>query len=1192
MSNKEKSRDGSYASLNAFHRAMPIVMIALAVFITVCFFTDKTGQFGIAIAGALRGLFSIGAYFIPAFLALHAFFYTSDIHRKKVISRIIFSLILLIFISAFAEVISFWNSELVFNGPTSFEYGKEAIGGGFIGSLIAFGIITCIGKVGFIILAVTFLAIYITYFIASDENPAKEFFRVIIYAFFSFLAKIESAIKKRRARKKEERALKEIERIANGGESAPKNKPSRRRNAVIEAESELLDDDFFEVDNGLREFRIEELGIEESRSDAEIEENPTLQNRVHHPAEVADDPVYEPVRRGGRVNTDYGIEPEGAYSTESEEPVSINNPAVCNTPDNDAPRFTSSSADDIFASGNIGFNVIENEIIATRESTMISNAISMVATAPSPVTQEEPATSTISPADIEEARRRLDREIRRERQRDEKEREASFSPASYEFVIGEEFAPVEERGVADTDAFVEGKPVNIVTEPTVSYEPPSQAEPAVSYEAPAEHEPSDIIVEPIATYNEPAPVESEPISPVEEICDNGFTLSFGDDGEDNDDSVPEITPDENESESITFEFDESDDEDGDDEDEIIPPEQRNPDIERYRSMFTVLDEDEGDAPSVAEQYAAVLDNEEELVFDAEDNEDELSDDDYEENDDEDDEESEDEQVVDNRPLFTYGDEEEEDNTPPFDYEPIPKKPEKPTTPVKEPELKPDYSEFKFPPIELLKKGRQEVDPTMDEEVSENAETLIDALAQFDVKASIKSVDRGPRITRYEIVPARGVRVSKVIGLFDDIALNLAAEGIRMEAPIPGKSAIGVEIPNKHPSTVYLRDLIESYNFTNEPSKTLACFGMDVTGNPVYGDIAKMPHMLIAGATGMGKSVCINSILISILYRARPDEVKFILIDPKTVEFTPFNDIPHLLIPVVTDPKQAAGALMWAVDEMNRRYEVMSKADVRKLETYNEMCRENPDYGEPLPQIIIVIDELNDLMLTVRKPVEKLIMSITQKARAAGIHMIIGTQRPSVDVITGVIKANIPSRVSCKVTSITDSRTILDMAGAEKLLDKGDMLFFPVGKPKPLRVQGALVSESEVVEITKFLKSNVRGAIYDTQALEEINKAAAKCRGKLDDDTDTEESGNHTSEDGAGFLRDKVFLEIVELAIKQGKISTSLIQRKFSVGYSKAAKYIDIMEDLGIVSEPNGQKPREVLLTLREWEEMLSRRDID
>ena len=340
---------------------------------------------------------------------------------------------------------------------------------------------------------------------------------------------------------------------------------------------------------------------------------------------------------------------------------------------------------------------------------------------------------------------------------------------------------------------------------------------------------------------------------------------------------------------------------------------------------------------------------------------------------------------------------------------------------------------------------------------------------------------------------------------------------------------------------------------------------------------------------MGKSVCINSILISILYKAKPDEVKFIMIDPKTVEFTMYNGIPHLLVPVVTDAKQAAGALMWAIDEMNRRYELMAKHEVRKLDSYNDIVRANPELGDPLPKIIIVIDELNDLMQQVRKPVEGLITNITQKARAAGIHMIIGTQRPSVDVITGVIKANVPSRISCKVTSFTDSKTILDQAGAEKLLDKGDMLFWPVGKPKPIRVQGAFVSDNEVEQIMRFLKSNVKGNIYDEEALEEMTRAAQKCsKGKDDDDIDDDDDGSA----GAGLLNDKQFLEAVDLAIKQGKISTSLIQRKISIGYGKAAKFIDVMEDLGLVSEPNGQKPRDVLVTRDEWHEMLSRRSLD
>ena len=304
----------------------------------------------------------------------------------------------------------------------------------------------------------------------------------------------------------------------------------------------------------------------------------------------------------------------------------------------------------------------------------------------------------------------------------------------------------------------------------------------------------------------------------------------------------------------------------------------------------------------------------------------------------------------------------------------------------------------------------------------------------------------------------------------------------------------------------------------------------------------------------------------------------------------YNGIPHLLVPVVTDVKQAAGALMWAIDEMNRRYELMAKHEVRQLDSYNELVRQNPSLGEKLPKIIIVIDELNDLMQQVRKPVEGLITNITQKARAAGIHMIIGTQRPSVDVITGVIKANVPSRISCKVTSFNDSKTILDKSGAEKLLDKGDMLFAPVGKSDPLRVQGAFVSDGEVEKVMKFLKSNVKGNIYDEQALEDMTRAAQKCsKGKdSDDDFDSDDD----SEEGAGYLNDKQFLEAVDLAVKQGKISTSLIQRKISIGYGKAAKFIDIMEDMGLVSEPNGQKPRDVLVTRDEWREMLSRRSLD
>ncbi|MBQ1260997.1 MAG: DNA translocase FtsK, partial [Clostridia bacterium] len=519
--------------------------------------------------------------------------------------------------------------------------------------------------------------------------------------------------------------------------------------------------------------------------------------------------------------------------------------------------------------------------------------------------------------------------------------------------------------------------------------------------------------------------------------------------------------------------------------------------------------------------------------------------------------------------------------PPFDVD-TPKKEEK--------KKRVDYSDYEFPSLDLLEKGTSGSDEGINEEMEENGQKIIETLASFNVLASIKGYDRGPRITRYEVVPSKGVRVNQVVNLFDDIALNLAANGIRIEAPIPGKSAIGFEIPNKVPETVRLRDLLETDRFRDAPSKTLACIGKDVTGSPVFGDIAKMPHVLIAGATGMGKSVCINSILISILYKARPDEVKLILVDPKKVEFKMYNGIPHLLVPVVTDPKQAAGALMWAVEEMERRYDLIENLNVRNIDVYNDRIAKNPSLGDPLPKIIIVIDELNDLMLQVRDPVEGLIMSIAQKARAAGIHLIIGTQRPSVNVITGVIKANIPSRMSCKVTSYQDSKTILEQAGAEKLLDKGDMLYFPSGNLKAERVQSAYVSDNEVYDIMDALRKNSGSNNYDDKVMEDINRAAQKCVKRKDGGAERDEDSSGSS--GAGYLNDQQFLSAVELATSSGKIATSLIQRRIGVGYGKAAKFIDIMEDMGIVGPPNGQKSREALITHDEWLEKLSRLEID
>lgn len=512
----------------------------------------------------------------------------------------------------------------------------------------------------------------------------------------------------------------------------------------------------------------------------------------------------------------------------------------------------------------------------------------------------------------------------------------------------------------------------------------------------------------------------------------------------------------------------------------------------------------------------------------------------------------------------------------------------PPVPAEKPAEKPkaDFTNYKLPSLDMLiSPPTEEYDYS--EETQEKANMLISALESFNVTASIKGVDRGPRITRYEVVPARGVKVNSVLSLSDDIALNLAANSIRMEAPIPGKSAIGVEVPNATSTTVYLRELVETVDFQNNPSKTAVCIGKDVAGTPVFGDIAKMPHLLVAGATGMGKSVCMNSFMISLLYKAKPDEVKFIMIDPKKVEFKRYNGIPHLLIPVVAEAKQAAGALMWAVGEMERRYGLIESLYVSNIDMYNAKVKDNPSLGEVLPRIIIVIDEFADLMLQVKDPVEKLVMSLAQKARAAGIHLIIGTQRPSVQVITGTIKANIPSRISCKVASYQDSRTVLECSGAEKLLDKGDMLFSFPGAIKPIRVQGAFVSDGELDKILSYVKEQSGGANYDDAVLEEINKAAQKCAKKSGDDGD-DESDHDDYSGGEGYLNNKQFLESVEIAVSQGQISTSLLQRRISIGFGKAAKFIDIMEDMGIVGEKNGTKPRQVLITKEEWREKLSR----
>ena len=515
-------------------------------------------------------------------------------------------------------------------------------------------------------------------------------------------------------------------------------------------------------------------------------------------------------------------------------------------------------------------------------------------------------------------------------------------------------------------------------------------------------------------------------------------------------------------------------------------------------------------------------------------------------------------------------------------DPLEVKRETVSTPVaqSEPAKKLPLPEYKFPPIEILQEDTSGGNESIKEELQENAVKLVETLASFNVKTKIENISRGPTITRYELVPERGIKVRSIANLVDDISLSLATMGVRIEAPIPGKAAVGIEVPNKKKSTVHLRTLIEDPKFQDAPSKLTVALGADVAGDAVYFDIGKMPHLLIAGATGAGKSVCINSVITSLLYKASPEDVKLILIDPKKVELNIYNGIPHLLVPVVSEPKKAAGSLSWAVGEMERRYSLIEAVGVRDIKAFNEVTKNDPEY-EYMPRIVIIIDELADLMMTASDDVEDSICRIAQKARAAGMHLIIGTQRPSVDVITGLIKANVPSRIAFRTSSQIDSRTIIDIGAAANLIGMGDMLFNPVGALKPVRVQGAYVSENDVEEVVSYIK-NMNTAFENTDTekiVNEIEREAQKCgagkkgasAGSFDDDDGDDE--------------DPMLMATVELAVDSGKISTSLIQRKLHLGYGRAAKIIDRMEQLGYVSAPDGSKPRDVLISRQEFMEM-------
>ena len=500
----------------------------------------------------------------------------------------------------------------------------------------------------------------------------------------------------------------------------------------------------------------------------------------------------------------------------------------------------------------------------------------------------------------------------------------------------------------------------------------------------------------------------------------------------------------------------------------------------------------------------------------------------------------------------------------------PEKTAEPTKPaefsVPEKDAEPKAEGYSYPPLSLLNKSKATDTVALSAELDHTAEHLVETLKSFGVETRIVDISRGPTVTRYELQPCAGVKISKITNLADDIALNLATAGVRIEAPIPNKAAVGIEVPNKASAVVGVRGILESPAFINAKSKLTVALGRDIGGNVVVTDIAKMPHGLIAGATGSGKSVCINSIIISLLYKATPDEVKLLMIDPKVVELGIYNGIPHLLVPVVTDPRKAAGALGWSVTEMERRYKMFADRGVRDLAGYNKFVE---NLGDPevqkMPHIVIIIDELADLMMTAPNEVEDSINRIAAKARAAGMHLIIATQRPSVDVVTGVIKANIPTRIAFAVSSQIDSRTILDSAGAEKLLGRGDMLFSPVGSTKPNRIQGCFVSDEEVEAVVDYIKSD-HTVDYDDDVMVEIERQAAI------------EKKQKTGLPEDGPEGDPMLDEAIKVVVENGMASTSLLQRKLKLGYARAARIVDEMEQRGVVGPYEGSKPRKVLIS--------------
>ena len=1235
----ENINEKSKAVLTGAKRAVPILLAAVAVFLFACYLTKETGGLlGSALSSFMLGLFSYGGYAVPPLLLLHALFFRDDVKEGRVLSRIIFSVITVLLISVIDYAVAYWWVEPVFI-PT--ELYASASAGGFIGSTVAFAIIKAIGHVGLIILVVAILALYATFFFARGDGAARRLIITVLSAMADAAAAVERKIKnsseKRKSAKdsRSERGADERMReltnddffaVDNGmaelsirelgiketrdereGEADPHlhesvyHKSGVDRGSERESAARRPDFSYAEEQTAAREnAREDDIIIEadepktaaqksqEARADDVFTKEFNPYDFATAEAEIARQ--NERALSDGRGVSSYerplsDVTPEDAErlrrtaefekkkrelverarrEAEERERASAEAARLMESEDTeDKTEPVEKAAPEAAA--------IQETVPETVPETVVSPTPDLTAKEEIKKTVEFSFGDSRSPSEVEGVSVTYGKP---EASHDDTEAVAA-AVAERIFASNPAYArsmnPMSTRTTVREDEDVAVETVDAIVEPyekdadSELYEAETDGDSVITeFETetdvaldesvpdfkPYEPETVDITLsedeedEPELLYTERSMVSPEPV--LYEYEAEEYTEDSG-----NEEALPPL----DDRDEIFGE--ELDTEDGEDDPTPIPEAEQNPEVIKMREQFPFLFETEEKEEAAIESAAEIIEEEtEEEVF----------------------EEAYEEPVP--EPLPT--------ETP---------KPVKPTpTPAPTPEKqepkkpkRPDYSDYKYPPIDLLTVAEDVADEHIQEEIQENADRLIDTLASFNVTASIKGVDRGPRITRYEVVPAKGVKVSSVMSLQDDIALNLAAESIRMEAPIPGKSAVGVEIPNKKSSTVRLRELLETEDFTNSKSKTTVCMGKDVAGQPIIADIAKMPHALIAGATGMGKSVCINSLMISMLYKARPDEVKFIMIDPKQVEFTMYNGIPHLLVPIVNDVKQAAGTLMWAVEEMEKRYNMLQEACVRNIDGYNEKAAAGQISGEPLPRIVIVIDEFAELIMQVKNPVESLVIRIAQTARAAGIHLIIGTQKPVKEVITGLIKSNIPTKMSCKVLSNRDSILIFDQSGAEKLLDKGDMLVSFAASPKPQRVQCAFVSDGEVEAVMEHLKQFSSGEGYDETVMEDIRRAADKCTRKGGGDSD-DDSGDESG--GEGYLNDKQFLDAVEVALSMGKISTSLIQRKISVGYGKAAKFIDVMESLGIVSEPNGQKPRDVLMTKDEWREKLARTTYD